>query len=316
MNKGIFVISLDFELYWGVRDVFTLEQYKSNILGVYEMLPKMLELFEKYKIHTTWGVVGFLFFKNKKELLKHIPSIKPQYVNKILSPYENNYLHTLHEYDKLHLAPDLIQLIKKTPCTEIASHTFSHYYCSELGQDMESFECDILMAKDIANQNGINLKSIIFPRNQVNDSYLEVCFKIGMEAYRGNPSHFFSHPKVVNRLMRLLDTYINISGHNTYNVVNDKNKVVNIPASRFLRPYSKRLSFLESLKLKRIKNEMLHAAQQHQVYHLWWHPHNFGVNQKQNLDMLQNILLHYKILEDKYGFQSCTMNEVTSLIKN
>ena len=29
-NQGVFTVSIDFELYWGVRDNWTIEQYKNN----------------------------------------------------------------------------------------------------------------------------------------------------------------------------------------------------------------------------------------------------------------------------------------------
>lgn len=44
---GQFVISLDFELLWGVRDHADRDTYGKNILGARDALPKMLELFAK-----------------------------------------------------------------------------------------------------------------------------------------------------------------------------------------------------------------------------------------------------------------------------
>ena len=77
-----------------------------------------------------------------------------------------------------------------------------------------------------------------------------------------------------HRIYRLLDTYFNISGHNTYDL-NAKNGVFNVASSRFLRPYSKKLKILEPLKIARIKKSMTHAAKNHEVYHLW-----FVINKK------------------------------------
>lgn len=50
-----------------------------------------------------------------------------------------------------------------------------------------------------------------------------------------------------------------------------------------LRPYSPRLSFLEGLRLRRIRHEMVHAAKKGELYHLWWHPYNFGANWRRTL---------------------------------
>ena len=73
MNKGKFVISLDFELFWGVRDVRTIRKYGNNILGVYTVIPELLKLFEKYGINATFSVIGLLFFENKQALLAGLP---------------------------------------------------------------------------------------------------------------------------------------------------------------------------------------------------------------------------------------------------
>ena len=53
---------------------------------------------------------------------------------------------------------------------------------------------------------------------------------------------------------------------------------------------------------------MTHAAKQNLVYHLWWHPHNFGINQAENIAFLNRILDHYQLLNKKYGFKSYTMS--------
>ena len=64
-SHGNFTISLDFELYWGMRDVKTLESCNERIRNVHVIVPKLLELFKRYEIHTTWAIVGFLFLNDK-----------------------------------------------------------------------------------------------------------------------------------------------------------------------------------------------------------------------------------------------------------
>ena len=65
---GTLIVSLDFELFWGMLDVCKLEDYRDNVLGGRKAIPQMLELFEKYGIHATWATVGFLFAENYEEL--------------------------------------------------------------------------------------------------------------------------------------------------------------------------------------------------------------------------------------------------------
>ena len=90
---------------------------------------------------------------------------------------------------------------------------------------------------------------------------------------------------------------------------------LNIPASRFFRPYNKRLSLLEPLKVLRIKNEIKYAARHGEVYHLWWHPHNFGANIEQNLKELETVLKCYQYCSGQYGMQSFSMKELKDYIQ-
>ena len=41
-SGGKFIISLDFELMWGVRDLVTIDTYGQHVAGVHEAMPKML----------------------------------------------------------------------------------------------------------------------------------------------------------------------------------------------------------------------------------------------------------------------------------
>lgn len=322
MKKGNFVISLDFEIYWGVRDVVSLDRYKNHLLGVRQVIPGLLNLFKKYDIHATFATVGFLFFSSKEELLASMPREKPGYINKNFSPYEGHFqqVGNNEEDDLFHFAPSLIRLIQKAG-QEIACHTFSHYYCLESGQTMEDFREDLRAAKRIAEKMGVVLKSFVFPRNQYNEAYLEVCKEEGIASFRGNEISWLYSAKAMNketalrRGCRLLDAYVNISGHHCYNTAFMKStEPFNIASSRFLRPYSKKMFFIEWLRLKRITNSMTHAAKHGLTYHLWWHPHNFGVNLTENINFLEKILLHYQFLSKKYAFQSVSMEQLSTLL--
>src|SRR5215218_1692446 len=126
---GALVISLDFEFHWGVRHTTPPDgPYRRNLLGVWEAVPKMLALFEEYGIAATWATVGFLFAKSRQELEEFSPSVKPLYANPLLSPYQEPIGESEID-DPLHFTPSLIDVIRKTPHQELATHTFSHYYC-------------------------------------------------------------------------------------------------------------------------------------------------------------------------------------------
>ena len=162
MGKGIFTISLDFELYWGVRDHRSIDGYGENIRNVHSVVPRLLELFSKYNVHCTWATVGFLFFHNKKELLAAVPDLRPDYVKKEYDPY--SYLKDNDLEPVYHFAPLLIKKIKETSGQEIATHTFSHFYTLEKNTTINQFKADIKAAMNSAKKYDIEIASIVFPR--------------------------------------------------------------------------------------------------------------------------------------------------------
>ncbi|HEY1200814.1 MAG TPA: hypothetical protein VGE79_07530, partial [Niastella sp.] len=46
-----------------------------------------------------------------------------------------------------------------------------------------------------------------------------------------------------------------------------------------------------------------------EVYHLWWHPENFGDYPEQNLNNLRILLEQYKKCKEKYNMTSWNMGE-------
>jgi len=320
-QTGHFVISLDYELHWGFFDHKSVDDYKENLTNVNLVINKLLELSDAYNVRLTFSTVGFLFAKNKAELIKYSPIDKPKYKRQELNPYAIfDEIGDNEAEDPFHYANSIIQEIKAHKIHEIGTHTFGHYYTLEHGQTLQDFENDIKSAVAIAKANEVEVKSIVFPRNMINRAYLDVCYTHGITSYRGTEKSYTYnvHPvegkyhRSLFRLVRLLDSYFNITGSHTHKLQPINNgQIINIPSSRFLRAYQPKLKFLESLKISRIKKGMETAAKNKKLYHLWWHPHNFGVNIDENFNNLENIFKEYKRLQEKYNFTSETMTSLS-----
>ncbi len=319
VKKGEFVISLDLELMWGVQER-TIGIYGQNVLGGRKAIPEILKMFKERSIHCTWATVGLLFSDKYEDILSNLPNKKPEYCKKTLSTYKYFYrLGKNEQEDSYHYAGSLIREIAHCANQEIGSHTFSHYYCQEDGQTKEDFDRDIEMAVKAANKFGLDTVSLVLPRNQININYMDVLIRNGITSYRGtetgwmNSSSKRCEETFFKRLFRFADAYINLSGHNCYAPEDMKvsEGLLNIRAGRFLRPYSKKLRFLEGLKIWRIRSQMRYAAKNGMIFHLWWHPHNFGANTEKNLQNLNKILDYYDILNRKYGFESKNMCELS-----
>lgn len=325
INHGSLILSLDYELMWGCCEWSTPEKYgETNIRNVPTVIYRMLELFQKYNIRATFATVGLIMHENKESAIKNYPQLLPTYKNEQCSPYKNKYIENIQQkHSALYFDRQMVEFLNSKDNIEVATHTYCHYYCWEPGQTIEEFEADIVKAIETAKEIGIDIKSIVFPKNMVSNEYLKVCSKHGITSYRGNALKYFNEPNskleaIKNRFFRILDAYINIGGYTSipYSQIKQDAGVTNIRASRMLRPYTTQLSIFEYLRLNRIKKEIKYAAKHKEMYHLWWHPHNFGANIEKNLSFLEKILQYYKYCNTKYNMHSYTMSEIENLIKN
>ena len=345
--RGIFTISLDFELHWGGFEKWPLggsnfkfqgsrggagylpvdkQNYANYFLNTRQVIPEMLRLFAEHEVHVTWATVGMLFHPTQEQLLKYMPAEEPGYIEKQLSAYayiRKKGIGADEASDPFHFAPSLIQQIVDTPHQELGTHTFAHYYCNEPGQNAEQFRADLRAAQKSATLYGKELRSLVFPRNQFNEEYLRVCFEEGVTSVRSNPRDWFWDIQSTQgesswkRLNRGADAYLPIGRNNIYPLNSLKPRPglpVCIPASRLLRPYRPVEIFLNDLKVTRIKNEISKAAKQRHVYHLWWHPHNFGSFPQESLSALRSILEHYSICRNRDGFTSLNMGEIAERV--
>jgi hypothetical protein len=67
---------------------------------------------------------------------------------------------------------------------------------------------------------------------------------------------------------------------------------------------------------RRITAGMRHAAATGLIFHLWWHPHNFGSHVDDNMALLRQILEHYRALAQEHGMVSRSMAEVAAATRD
>jgi hypothetical protein len=296
-GRGALVISLDLEGWWGVRDNISATSYRNHLEGETQASLATLQLFEERGIKATWAIVGLFMTDGARSADEAKPSLAPGYLNSRMDPFAD--LEGPHRYN-----PDLVRTLVASPSQEVATHTFSHYYCLEPGASVQSFEADLKAWAQVASTFGVQMRSVVFPRNQYHPDFLRVLAANGIKAFRGNPNTWFWQPKrsdtTLRRLTRLTDAYIPLpKGRKTHPV---PPKVINVPATRFLRPCDDESRTLTRLREKRIESEMSAAFHNGKDFHLWWHPHNFGAKLDQNLSSLNRILDTY----DRIGKSEAT----------
>lgn len=314
-DRGALVVSLDFELHWGVRDHAPLHgPYRANLLGERRAVPALLSLFREFDVAATWATVGFLFARSRGELEACSPAVRPAYDDPALDPYRES-LGQGEDDDPLHFAPSLVEAIAAAPGQEVATHTFSHYYCLEPGQGRDAFAADLASAAQIAAARGLAMRSIVLPRNQHNPAYDDLLREAGIFCYRGAQAGWMYQPSAGDqrgagmRAACITDAYAPVAPPETvpWSSVVGRDGLCNVPASRFLRPYSPRLRGLEPVRLRRVLRGVRRAAERAEIFHLWWHPHNFGTHLDENIAFLRRVLEEFAELRRTHGLQSLTM---------
>ncbi|SFT42589.1 Polysaccharide deacetylase [Algoriphagus locisalis] len=315
MSKASIVISLDFELHWGRFDKYRLEDYQGYYKTTLAVIPKILDLFERYQIRATWATVGMLMAENWEEWNHFAPSRKPDFHKEKYSAYTWGQQSNSASLPGL-FAPDQVKMIASLAGQELASHTFSHFYTGEKGSSLEAFESDLLAAKAIAKSKfGLDVQSLVFPRNQYHSQVLEIAAKSGFKAARTNPSDWFwqetSKENLLKKVFRTGDTLFPMGSPVTFDLEKCTiEPLVQIPSSRLLRPYREN-SIFNKLRIERIISEIDSACKLKKAYHLWWHPHNFGHCPNENLNILEELLIHIHNAVEGGELESLSMRDVS-----
>lgn len=321
-EHGVVVFSLDFELHWGVHDFASVADWEDRLLGARQAVPRLLDLMREYQIEATWATVGMLFARDREEMRTLSPSLRPSYQEPALSPYSVS-VGTDEEDDPFHFAPSLIRRIAETPGQEVATHTFSHYYCLEPGQTEREFEADLKSAIEAGRKLGVRPESIVFPRNQANERYLNVLARNDITSYRGVErawpyvaGSYEEMNTMGRRVGRLADTYAPVFGRTSFTRrdvrASEKDGVYNVPASVFIRSHLPSREKIEFLRKWRIESEIVRAAKQKEIVHLWTHPHNFGNNTDKNIEFIEEIFETIDEYRSKEGMVSKGMNKVVN----
>lgn len=318
-RRGALVISLDFELLWGVRDHCPSDSpYRANLLGSRRAIPLLLDLFEEFKVAATWATVGALFAESRDELLRFAPAHHPSYRNGNLGSYSEEIGHS-EEDDPLHFAPSLIDQIRRRPLQEIGCHTFSHYYCLDPNAGVDGFKADLESAALLARRRDLRLTSFVFPRNQISSTALSVLPSLGFNAYRGGEQGWMydAQPGSRNQLHRRVGRFVDQHRASPARLLDWKEleedpKLSNVRGSLFLRPCLTTHPRLNAFRYRRLASCMERAAVSGKILHLWWHPHNFGLNTELNLSGLRYLLTVFAECRDRFEFRSLSMAGVAS----
>lgn len=306
-------ISLDFELRWGVRHLYRgdFSKYKIELDGAKAAALALCDLFHEREIPSTWATVGALGLSGWEEFFNKI-TLNELNERSNFKASSNELTKTNEDY---YFAPEVIKHLCSSNQVEIASHTFSHLFCCEPHVSEDLFlEEGKLFNEVFNNKYGKEVKSIVYPRNQV--KFEELLPQLGISSYREIEKGDTAYANTLkgNSLTRKI-----------FRASSSINPFIS-HSSPFAKQYSRASLFLRlnlpaiawQLHLARIRSE-LRNLRDGECFHLWMHPHNLGSNtdfKLKRIDQVIKILLElrdrkeYKIMSMKGLNEYARKNEI------
>lgn len=279
------VVSVDFERRWGLYHRLGLDRdaYRDHLESTHPVVAGLLELFVARNIRATWAAVGAVACRDWTEYFERAPR-PPTYHNPALA-ISQRYAE-LDPDGQLHFSPDLVRMVHTTPGQELGTHTFSHILMREPGVSAQDVKADLDAVGRLSRQRfGAVPVSLVFPRNQV--AFLDMTRACGIRMWRGNEIGWYydcnetSRSRPVARVRRLLDSLNPWTCHASP-IEGDMTR-----ATLFLR--TNLPSSAWALHRARIRNELA-ALQPSDVFHIWWHDHNLGVDTGRRMARVAQIL--------------------------
>tara|TARA_Y100000389_G_C17453180_1_gene516221 strand:- start:454 stop:1401 length:948 start_codon:yes stop_codon:yes gene_type:complete len=305
-NVPVVVISLDFELRWGVQDVYhaDFDSYAQNILSVRETIPIVLKMFSERRIHATWATVGALALQGWDEFFS-LDIALPNYANECLN-VDLEKMAAIDPSGDFYYAPDLVDKIVKTKFQELGSHTFTHAYMLEEGVTIKNVVDQHDLVEEIwLKKYDLRPRSLVFPRNQC--GFIEALNATSIEIYRKTPNiwyeQYFRHYSIaqIARLFKILDSIL-VSKKVASDGISDR------PCQIIFVRFDLHQA-LWNRHLSKIANH-IGKLQGNEVLHLWWHPHNLGYDINLCILRLEELLEIVAVRVDFGSLRSLNMGEL------
>ncbi len=282
-GPGIFCISIDLELAWGIPDGPTPAQLECCVRLERKIVRRLLRLFKQYDIAATWAIVG--------KLLEEPDATSA-------GPPEAWY------------APDLIEEIRTAdPRQEIGSHSFSHIYFTEA--DRSTLATDLEAARAIHKRHGLDFISLVFPGDLVGNT--DLLTQVGLKIYRGRHNNWQTRDDARNagKRARSLARALLPTRAPAVWPRRREHGLIELPSSLLLigRSGLRGLVLPRLFQLKGVLG-LRAAARRKGVFHLWFHPSNFYVQTDTQFRILEHLLQEAARLRAEGTLRFATMGDI------
>jgi len=314
LNRGVFTISLDFEMIWGTQDLFGPERFRRACeIERACVIDRLLALLVEYELPATWFVVGHLLLDHccAGSGMKHPEIVRPSHSWTSKDWFEHDP-GGCEQDGSLFLGRSLVEKILRCPVPqEIGCHSFSHVVFGDPGCSRATAVSEVAACVRLASAMGIILRSFAFPRNKV--GHLDVLREYGFAYYRGPEPEariLRSWPDGARRLANLL------------RVIAASEPPVSLPQKMdcglWMVPGSMVYLPMHGLRRyipvrRRVKRTIkgLDAAVRHKrSFHLWLHPTNLADQMERMFDGLRSVAEYACLLREQSKLDILPMGSI------
>jgi peptidoglycan/xylan/chitin deacetylase (PgdA/CDA1 family) len=276
-DRGVFTISLDFEMIWGTLDLFGPERFRAACEQEREVVVRLLDLFVEYEVPATWCILGHLFLDQcaAENGHKHPEIVRPSH-SWCRSDWFAHDPGGNEQSAPSFFGRSLVEKVRACPVPqEIGSHGFSHVIFGDPGCSRATAESEIAACMRLARAMGLELSSFAFPRNRI--GHLDVLRQFGFDCYRGPEPTWYelsARKGVPERLAHLWDVFRAATPPVVVPELTPSG-LWNIPGSMIYFPmHGFRRLIPIGRRVRRASRGLDAAARRKRVFHLWFHPTN------------------------------------------
>jgi peptidoglycan/xylan/chitin deacetylase (PgdA/CDA1 family) len=298
---GKVIISYDCEGLWGMLDKINQKSYSClKTESIKKAYSEIYRLHEINHVSATFAFVAaftlpYKIFADYLPNLKELPNIKSW-----LSGVD--WKSSALQKDRWFM-PDLIYKLKECSFNyEIASHGYTHVILTDCTDNELAVEA--LGIKTWAEYHELNLQTIVFPRNKINEKVFRY---IDLNGFRRAPKKFFLNP-TLDCGYRLMREFYPFAKSEECITLDDN--ILAIPGDFFINWRSGFRSLVpEKLTFKRAKYAIDHSIKNKGVVNFWLHPHNLITGKKQ-IDLLAEIIEYIAYRQKEGDIQSLTQADL------
>lgn len=294
LTRGVFTLSLDFELIWGSRDLVQDPAQLDEMSRVTRerVFEPLLRMFDRYGVVATWATVGALFQDGGRvrggRLHPDLPTPdhawRPDWMAGVPSGTEAEH--------PAWYGRSLVQRLAESG-QEVGSHAFTHVIFGDPGCSEAVADAELARAVEAAAAMGVRLRSLVFPRNV--PGHVHLLKKHGFTCWRGVEPIWYRRPGVPTPATRLAHLADALRGARPVTVLprRDAHGLWDIPASAVFLPIDGARRFIPMRQRVRRAQKGIDAAEaRREICHLYIHPINFATDPDRMLHGLDRVLAH------------------------